>query len=406
VRLLWRSPTIQSAIVIGVSGVGFALANLLLARVLPTADYALFTLVVALINFSHALAPAGIDGIVNRRRLEAGPALLRRTIFACTLVALAFVALGWLGYGLSASVLMVLLLSTIAGGAMMVAGAQFQSEQRYTISLALIQSPNLVLILAGLVVLIMGVWHAWLPLFIYMVGFITAAVYGWVILLRERSDKPFRDTWFPWGEALAFAGVSAAGLLLIQLERLVIPHVLTDHDLATFGVLAVIAGSLFRVLQMGVGYALVPRLRAATSVIERRRLIAREAKLVAAIIAVGSVAIWFVTPLIERWFLAGKYHLGGALLIAALVTGVAKVLNAFTKSTLTALATPSELTVVNILGWVSALVAIVAAVIGARWGLVGVIYGVGLGWLVRALTALYFTTRHLRIAAPVPVTVP
>ena len=49
------------------------------------------------------------------------------------------------------------------------------------------------------------------------------------------------------------------------------------HDLATFGVLAAIAGSLFRVLSMGVGYTLVPRLRAAGSVLERRRLVAHEA---------------------------------------------------------------------------------------------------------------------------------
>lgn len=405
-RVLWRSPTIRTVIVIGASGVGFALANLVLARVLPTAEYALFTLVVALINFSHALAPAGIDGIVNRRRLEAGPALLRRTILACTLVALGFVALGWLGYGLSAPVLMVLLFSTIAGGAMMVAGAQFQSEQRYTISLALIQSPNLVLILAGLVVVIMGVWQAWLPLFIYMVGFIAAAVYGWVILFRERSDKPFRDAWFPWGEALAFAGMNASGLLLVQLDRLIIPHVLTLRDLATYGVLAAIAGSLFRVLQMGVGYTLIPRLRAAGSVPERRHLIAHEAKLVSGIVVLGSAAIWFLTPVIEQWFLAGKYHLGGSLLLAVLFSGVAKILNAFSKSTVTALATPRELSFVNLFGWVAVALAILAAAFGARWGLAGVIYGVGLGWLIRALTGLYLTIRHLRIPAPISVTVP
>ena len=405
-RRLWYSPTLRTVVVMGASGAGFAAANLVLARVLPTAEYALFTLVVALVNVGHPLAPAGVDGIVNRRQLDAGPALLRRTLLACLLVALGIGLIGGLAYHLSPGVLVLLFVSILAGGAMMVAGAQFQSEQRYGISLALIQSPNLVLLLAGLAVLVSRVGAVWLPLLIYMLGFVAAAWLGWRLLFRERTGKPARESWFPWGEALAYAGVGASGLLLVQLERLIIPYVLPDRDLATFGVLAAIAGSLFRVLQMGVGYTLLPRLRAAAGVIERRRLIAHEALLVGAIVVLGSAVIWFVTPLIERWVLAGKYHLGSALLIAAVVSGVAKILNAFTKSTLTALATAAELSLVNVLGWVSAGLAIGAALLGARWGLAGVIYGVGLGWLLRAAAALYFTLSHLRLPATVPVTAP
>jgi O-antigen/teichoic acid export membrane protein len=194
--------------------------------------------------------------------------------------------------------------------------------------------------------------------------------------------------------------------MLIQLDRLIIPHVLPLHDLATFGVLAAIAGSLFRVLSMGVGYTLVPRLRAAGTVIERRRLIAHEARIVAVILVAGSLAIWFLTPLIERLFLSGKYHLGGSLLLATLFSGVAKIMNSFTKSTVTALATGREVSLVNLLGWVSVGLAVAAAVFGARWGLAGVIYGVGLGWVVRALAASYVTVRHLKLPASIPVTAP
>jgi O-antigen/teichoic acid export membrane protein len=302
--------------------------------------------------------------------------------------------------------LLVLFVSTVAGGAMAVAGAQFQSERRYGISLALTQSPNLALLVAAVAVIVSEDREAWLPLVIAALGFVLAAVYGWSVLFRERASKPARETWFPWGEALSFAGLNAAGLLLIQLDRLIIPQVLPVHDLATYGVLAAIAGSLFRVLQMGVGYTLVPRLRVAASVPERRHLIAHEAKLVGAMVVAGSAVIWFVTPLIEQWFLQGKYHLGGSLLLAALVSGVAKIMNAFTKSTVTALATPAELSMVNLLGWASVALAVVAGVLGARWGLAGVIYGVGFGWLIRALTALYVTLRHLKLPASIPVTAP
>jgi O-antigen/teichoic acid export membrane protein len=155
---------------------------------------------------------------------------------------------------------------------------------------------------------------------------------------------------------------------------------------------------------MGVGYTLVPRLRVADSVVERRRLISHEAKLVSGVLVAGVAAIWIITPWIERWVLADKYHLSGALLLAAIISGVVKVTNSFTKSVVSALATTSELAWINVFGWASVALAIFAAFVGARWGLAGVIYGVTMGWLMRALTALYFAFRHLRLPSAVPAT--
>jgi len=402
VRRLWRSPTLRSVAVLGLSGVAFAVANLLLARALTTTEYALLTLVVALVNVGYPLAPAGVDGVVNRLRLEAGPRLLRKILRTIVPAGLLFGAIGLLAYETSPSVALMIVVATMAGGALMVAGGQFQSEQRFGISLALNQSPNLILLLAALWVLLAGTRGAGTPLLIWTAGFVAAAAAGWWMLFREHQAKPHRSVDFPWREGFAIAGLSAAGLLLIQLERLLIPHLLPLHDLATYGVLAAIVGSLFRVLQMGVGYSLLPRLRAASGVPERRRLLARETRLIVPIVAMGSAAIWIATPYLERWFLDGKYHLSAALVLAALVTGAAKILNGFAQSTVSALADARELELVSLLGWVAVAIAVVAAIAGARWGLPGVIYGVGIGWLVRFSTALYLTARHLRLPASVP----
>jgi hypothetical protein len=372
-------------------------ANLILARVLPPAEYAWLTLVVALVNVGYALAPAGIDGVVNRRHLEAGPELLRRVLFATIATGSAFALLGALGYQTSPSLTAMIFLSTATGGALIVAAAKFQSEQRFGPSLALLQSPNLALLLAALVTVAAGVREAWLALLIMTLGWFPPAIWGWSVLFRERHAQPDRTVEFSWKEGLSLAGVQATGLILIQLERLVLPHVLPLSDLATYGVLGAIAGSLFRVLQMSVGYTLFPRLRAAKDVRQRRGLVAKEARLVGAVVLAGSVAIWIVTPAIERWFLAGKYHLAGSLVLAAVVSGVAKVFNAFSRATASALATTRELSAVNLLGWVSLAVGLVAAIVGARWGLAGVIYGVALGWLMRSLSALYVVARHLRL---------
>jgi hypothetical protein len=287
--------------------------------------------------------------------------------------------------------------STAVGGALVVAGAKFQSEQRFGRSLALMQSPNLVLLLAALVTVLTGTREAWLALLIVTLGWFPGAVWGWGILFRERSLKPPTPADFRWGEAVAFAGVQASGLLLIQTERLVLPYVLPPHDLATYSVLAAIAGSLFRMLQMGVGYTMFPRLRAAGDVRQRRRLVLKEARLVGAVVLFGSAAIWMVTPVIERWLLAGKYHLPFTLVLAAIVSGVAKVANAFTKSAASALGTTRELSFVNLTGWLSVAIAITGGVVGARWGLAGVIYGVAAGWMLRSIATFYVAARHLRL---------
>jgi O-antigen/teichoic acid export membrane protein len=386
--------------------VGFAAANLILARVLPPNEYAWLTLVVALVNVGYALAPAGIDGLVNRRQLEVGPLLLKRVVFATTATGLAFALVGALAYETSASLTAMVFLSTAMGGALMVAAAKFQSEQRFGLSLALLQSPNLVLLFAALVTVAAGVRGAWLALLIMTLGWFPPAIWGWRTLFRERHAKSYQAVEFSWREGLSLAGVQATGLILVQLERLVLPHVLPLRDLATYGVLGAIAGSLFRVLQMSVGYTLFPRLRAAKDVRQRRRLVAKEARLVGAIVLAGSVAIWVVTPVVERWFLAGKYHLAGSLVLAVVVSGVAKVFNAFTRATASALATTGELSAVNLLGWVSVVVGLLAAIVGARWGLAGVIYGVAVGWLMRSVSAFYVAARHLRLPGPEQATEP
>ena len=52
----------------------------------------------------------------------------------------------------------------------------------------------------------------------------------------------------------------------------------------------------------------------------------------------------------------------------------------------------------NLYGWISLALSVVGAIVGARWGLAGVVYGVGVGWVFRTLSALAIMYRHLRPA--------
>jgi len=149
VRRVWESPTLRSMVVYALSGVGFTGSNLILARVLPTEQYAIFTLVIALGNLGYALAPAGLDGVVTRRHLDASPALLARSARVSTAVGFAFALFGVASYGMSLPLAAMLFVSAATGGLMVVAAARFQSEQRFARALALNQSPNIVLLLAA-----------------------------------------------------------------------------------------------------------------------------------------------------------------------------------------------------------------------------------------------------------------
>jgi O-antigen/teichoic acid export membrane protein len=394
-------------VVYALSGIGFAGSNLILARVLPTEQYALFTLVIALGNLGYALAPAGLDGVVTRRHLEPGRQLFGSTLTASILIGLGFGILGMESYGMAAPLAFMLFLSATAGGLMVVASARFQSEQRFSQSLLLGQSPNLVLLAAAAVSLVAHESGAWLPVMISTVGFVVAAWIGWAMLARERRKRQApAEVPFSWSEALAFAGMNASGLVLIQLERLVIPHALPLADLALYGVLGAIAGSVYRVMQMGVGFSLLPRLRAADNVLQRRRLVFHEARLVGALALVGSLAVWVGAPLVERYLLAGKYHLPGSLLLAAIVSGIGKIANAFSKATASAVADPRELSLVNVSGWVSVALGIVGAFVGAHWGLTGLIYGVAVGWFLRAIIGFALVGRHLRLPVSIPAVAP
>jgi O-antigen/teichoic acid export membrane protein len=397
-----NSPTLRSIVMYGASGACFAGANLLLAYELSHQEYALFTLVLALVNLAAFASPVGLDALVLRRRLEPGPPLLRRLLLASSVVALLFVLVGDVVYHLAPWLLVVVAVSSIGGAVMAVAGARLQSEQRFGLALSLTQSPNVVLMVAALAAWTQGWKAAWPALFIFALGYATAAIVAWNIVRRGHAFERGAAGPFPWGEALALAGLDASGLLLVQLDRLVIPWLLPLSALALFGVLAAIAGSVFRVLQMGVGYSLIPRLRAAESVEQRRHLVRHEMVLVTALMVAGALAVWVAVPLVQRFLLHDKYELTAPLVLAVLVAGVAKVLNAFARALVAGLALPNEVATVNLFGWVSVAVAIAAAVVGARWGLAGVIYGVGLGWLIRALVSFRITARHLRADEPLP----
>ncbi|MFN8177745.1 MAG: oligosaccharide flippase family protein [bacterium] len=388
------SPALRAAVVFGISGVGFVGANLVFARVMTPADYAIVSLVIALVQIAMPLGPLGLDTLVARRAIEPQRALLGRALATSAATGAAAALVGVLVYRLDTVLVLLILASSVAGGANLVASAVYQGRRRFGPALALSQSQNGVLAAAAVLVAFATVRAPWLPCTVYAIGYVASAGAGWWLLLRHPREA--RRESLGASELLSLAGLTAATLVLIQLERLVIPRRLSLADLALYGVLAAVAGSPYRVLQQGVGYTLLPRLRGAGSPEERRRLVRREARNGGAVTVLASAGIWLLaSPLVTR-LLAGKYALTDSLLLAAILAGVAKVGSAFATAAATALCTEKELAHLRHLAWLSLAVSAGACWYGARWGVEGVIYGAAVGWTGLALAGAALAAPHFR----------
>jgi hypothetical protein len=382
----------------GAGGLAFAAANLLFARVFSVEQYALVTLLVALATFGFAFGPIGLDGVALRE----GRAVPTPLIVAITVTAgLALGCASAAGYGLSLALATALCAAIAAGAVVFVAAADLRHARRFGAAMALSQSPNVVLLVAAAVCIALGAYSAAVAFAVLTAGLLLVAA---VALVVRRSAKahtiPVRLV--PWREALALAGASAATMLLIQLERIALPYLLPLADLALMGVLATFAGSLFRILQITVGFSLVTKFRAARTAHDRRLLVARSAGPAMTIVIVGSLAIFALAPFVEHVLLADKYDLSTELLVAAVVSGASKIFDSFVKTIGDALATARELMSINALGFAAVVIAAAGAVFGARFGLVGVIYGVAAGWQFRAAAASLIVARYLRESTTVP----
>lgn len=396
IGLRWlRQPSVRVAMLFAVTGAGYAGGNLLLARALTRHDYGLTALWLTLFYIGGALAPWGADGVVNRRRIAVDRHFLRRTILTSAFTGVLVMGVGAEFYPFEPSHLALLSFGIVAAGATTVAAAQFQARQRFIGAMAIWQGSNVVLLAVALLALLLPVTTAFLPLALFTAGAALIAGWGWLRLPTLAGADDGRDEPYVWSEAMSYYFGASATAFLPQIERLVIPGVLSLEDLAMFGVLAALVLSPFRMLESGVGYTLLPRMSGARGRPERRHLLRAELRIQAMAVGVAWLVIWYAAPWLTEVLLGDKYTLEAPLLVAGLVAGSGKVFGAVSRGLISALGSPKELAVYGAMSWVALLAAGTGAWLGARWGVPGVIYGTLLGLSSRWLVALALSARHL-----------
>jgi O-antigen/teichoic acid export membrane protein len=397
-KTFYKSPALRVAAAFAFGGASFTIGNLILARVLSAEEYGLVSLIVGLVSVATLVAPLGIDLVITRRGLRLGRYLRRAAFLSSLVVALLTAGIGAILYHLQAPLLVCVFIATVTLGIVQATAAHFQSQANFAISVPLFQAMNWALIPIGVITALVAASTAIVPSAILAVSGAIAAAIGWALVAQKSQnlEAPLRTTGL-WSEAISLMTVTAASAVFLQLERLVIPPTVGIKDLAIFGVLAALVGSPFRVVQAAVGYSVIPALRAAHTVADRRQLLRRECLVVAAAMLLASLGIWIVAPRIAHWLLAGRYELTNSLMIATLISGVLKVLSAFGTAIVNALAPENGLRVMSIASWACIGLAIAASFAAAPWGLIGVLYAISVGWLARCIVAAWVSLPHLRL---------
>ena len=388
----------------GVGGASFALGNLVLARVLSPDEYGLVSLFIGIVAVCGFTGPLGLDLVVARRGLQLDSSWRRAALAACTAVGVAAAAAAAIAYHLTVALLTCVLCCTAAKGVVQACGAHFRGERQFSAAIWILQLSNWTLVPVAVCSALLRFRTAVGPSVLITLTGVAGASFAWLQVIRsqhpgEPQPRPARLL----GEAFSLVTLESSSAAFLQLERLLLVPTVGIGGLALFGVLAALVGSPFRMLQQAAQFTLMPSLRAAAGTGERIQLLRREAVLVSLVSAVGSIIIWFVAPWVSRRFLGQRYDLPPALVMAALVSGVLKVLSAFAFATAIALARDRSLRLLGALSWAALGVSVAGAFAAIPWGLVGVLYGISLGWLIRAAAATWVALPYLRGAAPARV---
>ena len=400
-RALYASEFLRAAAALGVGGIAFALGSLALARVLPPDEYGLVSLFIGIVAVCGFTGPLGLDLVVARRGLQLNSSWRRAALAACAAVGVVTAAVTAVAYHLAFPLLICVLLATAARGVVQACGAHFQGQRQFPTALWIRQFSNWALVPVALCSALLEFRTAIGPSALITVAALAGASVAWLqVARREGPGTPQPSPGKVLGEALSLVTLESSSAVFLQLERLLLVPTVGISGLALFGVLAALVGSPFRLLQQAAQFTLIPSLRAASGTGKRVQLLRREIVLVSLVSAAGSVAIWIAAPRIARWFLPGRYDLQPALVMAGLVSGVLKVFSAFAFATVIALARERSLRVLGVLSWASLGVSVAGAFAAIPWGLVGVLYGISLGWLIRAVSATWLALPYLRRAAP------
>jgi O-antigen/teichoic acid export membrane protein len=379
------------------SGAAFAIGNLLLARALPTDDYGRFSLGLALfIVFSH-MAPFGINQLMLRRQIDPSPRLLARLLAQGALTAMLAGFGAHIAYGVCLTDVLLIGLAITSGHLLWVTSAGLQKQNRRLAALGSLTAPDWILLAIGVGTLMAPPATATAPLAFYCVAVALVGPLAWSAFAAAHRVLAQPSEPIMTFRVLAPLGVIATGGVLVgQIERLVIPSVLDLEALAMFSVLTSVAIFPFRLVTLGAGFALTPRLVAARDGAAKQQVVKHELQVIGLALTGITIVVCALAPFVARWTTAGRYDPDLLLVLAACLIGAAKVAEVLPRAILTACGSERDLVHLSGCVWAGIVASVLGALLGAWAGLPGVLVGMAAGNLAGATPAMVVAYRALQ----------
>jgi hypothetical protein len=402
---LSRSSSLIASCGFALSGAAFAVGNLLLARAMPTDDYGRFSLGLALfIVFSH-MAPFGINQLMLRREIDPSPRLLARLLAQGALTATLAGIGAHVAYGLRLTDVLLIGLAITSGHLLWVTTAGLQKQNRRLAALGSLTAPDWILLAVGVGALMAPPTTATVPLVFYCVAVALVGPLAWsAFAATHRVSIPPSDPIMTFRVLAPLGVIATGGVLVGQIERLVIPSVLDLEALAMFSVLTSVAIFPFRLVTLGAGFALTPRLVAAPDGAAKRQVVRHELQLIGIALTGITIVVAVLAPFVARWTTAGRYDPDLLLVLAACLVGAAKVAEVLPRAIITACGSERDLVHLSGYVWAGIAASVLGALLGAWAGLPGVLFGMAVGNLAGATPAIVVAYRALQIQPePAPV---
>lgn len=392
----WPRDSLVVAFFLASGGVVWAGGNLAFAGLLTTEAFGWLALFQAFLALVGGIAPLGLDSLVVRREVQSFGAALRRAVVTSLVPASAGALVLGLAYGMEPGFCLLLAIGAVGSAVTAVCTAFDRAALRLSRAQLVTQLPYFVFGLVAALSWILDGTEWQIAAFSLVVGHWCAAALAAGFQLssvaKRSCDGPraydsARQLGKPASTALAFAGISLSIALLSQVERLIIPQVLSLNALAAYSVAATMIGAPYRILQTAAGYALMPRIRLAQGAASVHQLIRTELRFLWTVGLVGGGVLLMAVGRLTELLYADKYHIELILAAALVGSGLVKLTYSVASAAMGALGTPTQLRVFNRLGWASVAVSFIFAGLFARLGLAGVVLGASLGWGVRIVNA-------------------
>jgi len=289
-------------------------------------------------------------------------------------------------YGLAFPFAATVAVTISAGGLLSYTAAALQARRQYASSLLVLHSINYVTLLVALATAATGITNNRAIVCALAVAVVAVLALTNRILPRMCTDATCASPETLLRRLWPLLVITGSYELMMMSDRLTTPLLLSFEDLAVLSVLLALAGPPFRLLELAAAYTLMPELKSAADGRAASRVIRHSSWVAGVLSACASLVLLLVLGPLNHLLFGDKFAIPLSLVVAVLCVGIVRVAHSFAHAAATALVPDSELPGLAVLGTIATAVVLVGAIIGAHWGLPGIIYGSLIGWVLRTLT--------------------